>query len=109
MRYAIEFIRSPMKQVKLRTGFFPALRSAAALLLISSFTLSFAQAPADTREAKLARAAKEANEALELTKKNDLKLAPAAISKLEAAEAIYAELGEKEKLLPLLFFLGHVQ
>ncbi len=109
MRFAIEFIRSSMIKAKIKAGILSALRCGTALLLMASFTASFAQTPVDTREAKLARAAHEANEALELTKKNDLKLAPAAILKLQAAEAIYAELGEKERLLAVLFFKGHLQ
>src|SRR5215216_4522349 len=109
MRIAIEFNRSSMINAKIEAWILSALRSAAALLLISSFSSSFAQAPRDTREAKLARAAKEATEALEITKKDDLKLVPTAIVKLQAAEAIYTELGEKEKLLAVIFFIGYRQ
>jgi len=109
MRFAIEFICSPMRPASIRAMFPRALRPATALLLLSSFVTTFAQPPADTREAKLARAAKEAAEAVELTKKNDLKLADGVVLKLQAAEAIYAELGEKELLLAVLFFMGHVQ
>ncbi len=110
MRFAIEFICSPMRPASIRAMFPRALRPATALLLLlSSFVTTFAQPPADTREAKLARAAREATEAIELTKKNDLKLAPTAVLKLQAAEAIYADLGDKEKLLAVLFFMGHVQ
>ena len=108
MRFAIEFISSPVKAIFI-AKFGRAMRAVIALVLISSFATSFAQAPADTREARLALAAKEVKEALGLARTNETQSAKLAITKLQTAESIYMELGEKARLLGVLFFLGHLQ
>src|SRR4051794_24721322 len=100
MRFAIEFISSSMNPASIRIKFVKSLHASAVLLVISSFVVSFAQSPADTRSAKLALAGKEALAAIELSRKTDEASWGKAIQKLQRAEAIYSELGDKEKLLP---------
>lgn len=107
MRFAIEFSRSPMRNTK--AWFLRAVRSGAALLILSSFAITFAQTPADTREAKLARAAKDASEAFELAKTNNANSVLTAIAKLNSAETLFAELSDKERQLAALFMMGHLQ
>lgn len=109
MPFALEFITSSMRHRGPRVNIIAALRSVAALVLMSSFSLSFAQVPVDTREAKLALAAKEAKSAIELANEGTAEASTKAIQKLKTAETIYAELEEKDKLLPTVSMIGNLQ
>lgn len=114
---AIESIRSP--QILVRAAFdrnMAALakiratcRSGIALFLAASFFAVTAQTPYDTPKAKLEFAARETSEAVELSKKFDPASWNAAITKLQNAGNIYAELGEKKRHIATLFFIGHLQ
>lgn len=86
-----------------------SVRSGSALLILSSFAVTFAQTPADTREGKLAVASRKANEAIELTKTNTVQSVSSAIEKLQTAESTFAEFGERERQLIVLSLLGHLQ